>query len=143
MAKSAKLYSKSPSLKRGDDGEMGVHTPTEADGENMGAEGNPLPATEGQGQMPIQVHQSNERHELHHKHVHEHLAVHKRHEAEHATHSGDKKELHKRHESEIKSMHDRHHTELVEMHKRHAASHTEPKGKGEMKEAEPHSAKVE
>src|ERR1017187_8676058 len=102
MAKSDRLYKDSPKLERGEDGDVGVKKPSEADGEDMGTSGK-------EGEMPVAVHHSAERHELHHRHVHEALALHRRHETEHATHKGDKKPLHKKHEAEHKELHDRHH----------------------------------
>lgn len=81
MAKSDKLYSKSPSIERdSDSGKVGVKKPTKADGEDMGIEGpanpnNPDPA------MPVQVHQ---------------------------THEEAVQEMHSRHEQELKDMHKRH-----------------------------------
>lgn len=115
MAKSDTLYKDSPALKRDDKGKVGVEKPSEADGENMGIEGNPLPGSEGK--MPIQA---SERREMKHKHVTEHLAQHHRQETEHENHAeGDKKELHKKHEAEHKEMTERHHEEFRAMHKRH------------------------
>lgn len=123
MAKSSKLYKDSPSLKRGEDGDVGVQKPSEADATDMGLAGE---TGQGEGaeqaQMPIETHQAHERRETKHRHVHEHLAMHHRHEMEHVTHTGDKKELHKKHEAEHADMHDRHHQEVKTMHKRHEKS---------------------
>lgn len=89
MAKAQKLYEKSPSLKRNEDGDMEVHKPTEADGQDMGTEGSPLPGSDGK--MPIEAHQA------------ERKSMHKRHEEElkdmHDRHRKDLAEMHKRHES--------------------------------------------
>lgn len=119
MSKSNKLYSDSPSLKRGEDGEVGVQKPSEADADNMGVGG-----SDEQGdpaQMPIDTHQEGERREMKHRHVGEHLAQHHRHETEHSTHKGDKAELYKKHEAEMADMHKRHQEEMASMHKRHGA----------------------
>lgn len=55
MAKAEKLYNKSPSIAKDEDGKPGIKRPTEADGVDMGTEGNPLPNSDGK--MPIEVHQ--------------------------------------------------------------------------------------
>lgn len=142
MAKSQIMYKDSPTTKRGADGKVGVSRPTQADNENAATAGNPLPGAPESGDMALNVHQANERHEIHHKHVAEHLDTHRRHESEHMSHKGgDKAEMHKRHEKEMKEMHDRHHTEIVSMHKRHAEAAGPPES--EMAEAKPHSSKVE
>jgi hypothetical protein len=95
MAKSDKLYDKSPRLKRDkESGEMGIHKPTEADAENMGVAGNPLP-TDGSGEIPMEVHQAMA--SMHDRHSKEMKDMHKRHEDEH-------KDMHKRHQKEVKHM---------------------------------------
>jgi len=59
MAKSDKLYSKSPSIAKDDEGKVGIKRPSEADAEDMGIEGNPL---EGAGDgMPVDAHQIHEK----------------------------------------------------------------------------------
>lgn len=87
MAKSSKLYNKSPTISRDEDGKTGISRPTTADGENMGTEGNPLP---GSGEeMPIHIKQFKDMHE---RHLQEAKDMHKRHEKEHekltADHAG-------------------------------------------------------
>lgn len=89
--KSAKLYNDSPSLKRDkNSGEVGVKKPSEADAEDMGISGSPLPESDG-GDMPVQVEQMRDRHETEMKDMH------KRHEDEH-------KDMNKRHIKEVKNM---------------------------------------
>lgn len=93
MSKSGKLYSDSPSLKRDkESGSVGVSKPSEADGENMGTEGSPLPGG-GEG-MPVQVEQMHGRHEkemkdMHARHETEHKDMNKRHLKEHKKLMGD------------------------------------------------------
>lgn len=95
MAKSSKLYKDSPSLKRGESGEMGIEKPSDSDKEDMGLSGNPLPG--GGDGMPVDAHQA-EREEMGKKHVQEHKDMNKRqekeHEAMHARHTAkpDKEE---------------------------------------------------
>lgn len=92
-SKSSKLYSDSPSLKRDEEsGKVGVEKPSEADGENMGTEGNAIPGSGGE--MPVGG-------------------------EEHKAKMDEVKELYKRHEEEHTSMADRHKKSLEEMHKRH------------------------
>lgn len=118
MSKSEKLYKDSPKLERGEDGEMGVKKPSEADKENMGASGNPLPGSSGE--MPIEMVHQGQRREMHHRHATEHLAMHHRQETEHAAHKGgDKKKLHGHHEKEMMELHTKHHEEMVSLHKKH------------------------
>lgn len=125
MNRSAKLYADSPRLKRDEEsGSMKESRPSEdmpggnpADNENAGVAGNPIPGTPGE--MPIEASQSHERHEMHHKHMTEHMQIHRRHELEHATHKGDKAPLHRVHEKEQKEMHDRHQAEMKIVHKKH------------------------
>lgn len=124
MSKSEKLYKNSPSLKRGEDGDVGIKKPSEADAENMGVAGDTN--ENSPGEMPINVHQAAERHDMHHKHVHEHLQMHGRHEQEHMTGKEEKGNMHKKHETEMKDMHGRHQEEMKSLHKRHNVS-TEPK----------------
>lgn len=90
MAKSEKLYSKSPELKRGEDGKVGISKPDAADKTDMGLEGNPLPQdSESDAGMPVQVKQVSDMHE---RHIQEMKDMHKRHQKEHeklaADHSG-------------------------------------------------------
>lgn len=90
MSKSNKLYSKSPSIKRGADGSPGVSSPTEADSENMGIGGDDVQGN--QTQMPVDTEQLD--------------GTHKRHQTE-------AKDMHKRHEDETKDMHKRHLKEVA------------------------------
>lgn len=90
MAKSDKLYSDSPSLKRDkDSGEVGIKKPSEADAQNMGIEGSELPGA-GDG-MPVQVEQMHGRHEKEFKDMH-------------ARHEAELKDTHKRHLKEAKAV---------------------------------------
>lgn len=94
MAKSAKLYGDSPSLKRDkESGAVGVKKPSEADAQDMGTEGNPLPG--GGDGMPVAVGQAME--DMHGRHDKEMKDMHKRHEDEH-------KDMHKRHQKEVKKL---------------------------------------
>lgn len=87
MTKSEKLYSKSPTIKRGESGKVSVEKPTPAAATDMGLEGNPLPGDDGE--MPIQVKQTTDMHE---RHIQEMKDMHKRHQKEHeklaSDHSG-------------------------------------------------------
>lgn len=78
MAKSDKLYNKSPEIKKGEDGKPGIHRPTPAAKEDIGLAGNPTSGSEGE--MPIQVKQT---HDMHERHIQEMKDMHKRHEKEH------------------------------------------------------------
>jgi hypothetical protein len=91
MAKSEKLYKDSPRVERDkESGEVGITRPSEADAEDMGIDGNPLPG--GGDGMPVQVEQMHDRHKK------EMSDMHKRHEDE-------AKDMHKRHQKEVsKSM---------------------------------------
>lgn len=86
VQKSDKLYKKSPSIKRGDNGKVGISRPTEADSEDMGVSGNPLPGTEGQ--MPISIEQLKS--DMHERHMTELKDMHKRHMGEYEKLSGPK-----------------------------------------------------
>lgn len=86
MAKSDKLYSKSPKIEKDGDGKPGISKPTEADAEDMGIGGDNLQGD--QDQMPVQVEQMHKRH------------------------STEVKDMHKRHEDEAKDVHKRHQKEL-------------------------------
>lgn len=77
MAKSAKLYSDSPKLKKDDTGKVGVEKPSEATKEDIGASGNPLPGTDGE--MPVHT----EHQEMMERHASEIKDMHKRHGKEH------------------------------------------------------------
>lgn len=89
MAKSDKLYSKSPSIKKDADGKAGISKPSEADAEDMGIGGDD--AEGNQTQMPVDVQQVGD--------------TQKRHMTE-------MKDMHKRHEDESKDMHKRHTKEI-------------------------------
>ena len=89
MAKSEKLYKDSPTMKRGEDGHMGVHKPKEADKEDMGLAGGEI---EGAGNgMPVHAKMA----EMHKRHHEEMKSMHGRHESEAA-------DMHKRHQKEAK-----------------------------------------
>jgi hypothetical protein len=88
-SKHDKLYSKSPSVKKDENGKPGVHKPSKADGESMGTEGNPLPG--GGDGMPVQAHQ----HEMNDRHHKEMKSMHER-------HASEQHDMHKRHEDEHK-----------------------------------------
>lgn len=95
-SKSSKLYSDSPALKRDEEsGKVGVEKPSEADGENMGTEGNPIPGSDGK--MPVGG-------------------------DEHKADMDELKATHSRHEDEQKSMFQRHKKDLEELHKRQEKS---------------------
>lgn len=87
MAKSDKLYSKSPKIEKDGDGKPGISKPKEADAEDMGIGGDD---TEGnQTQMPVQVEQMHKRHSTEIKDMHK-------------RHQDETKDAHKRHEKELK-----------------------------------------
>lgn len=91
MVDHKKLYDKSPSIKKDEDGKPGIQKPTKATGEDIGTEGNPLPGSDGK--MPIDTHQAE----------HEELA--KRHVKE-------LEDMHKRHKEDYHNMNKRHHKAL-------------------------------
>lgn len=78
--KSDKLYGDSPTVKRGEDGEMSVKKPSDGGAEDPGA-------TMG----PIKEEHEAERTSMHKRHEEEQKSMHER-------HSKDMKEMHKRHE---------------------------------------------
>lgn len=88
---------------------MSVKKPTEADSQDMGLSGNPLPGEDGK--MPI-----NEQHEA------ERSSMHKRHEEE-------QKAMHERHRKDMSEMHKRH-------EKAHKEPETEKTGSEEIKKIE-------
>lgn len=88
MAKSDKMYSSSPSIKKGEDGKPGIQKPTPASTEDAGLSGNPLPGSEGE--MPIHIKQITD---MHARHNQEMKDMHKRHESEHKTLSEDHAQL--------------------------------------------------
>lgn len=76
MAKSDRMYSKSPKIEKDDKGKPGIKKPSEATKEDIGLSGNPSP---GAGtSMPIDVHET-ERLDLGKRHVDELKDMHKRH----------------------------------------------------------------
>lgn len=89
MAKSDKMYSKSPKLERNEKGDVGIKKPTQADGENMGVSGDDEQGNPAS--MPIHPEQVDEMQKRHMKEM---------------------KDTHARHEGEIKDMHKRHHKEV-------------------------------
>lgn len=84
MAKSDKLYSKSPKMERDDNGDMEVRKPS-TDGAAPGEDGS---NAEMQGEGPE-------------AHTEERASMHKRHETE-------LKDMHKRHQKDVEEMHGRH-----------------------------------
>lgn len=84
MAKSDKMYKDTPSIKKDGDGKAAIKKPSDADKENMGLSGSPLPDSGSNDGMPIQVGEMHDRHQK------------------------EMKDTHKRHEEEIKDMHKRH-----------------------------------
>lgn len=93
MAKSAKLYKDSPSIQKDEDGKPGIKKPSEATGENMGTEGNPIPGSDGK--MPVNAEHESERKSMHKRHEEELSSMHER-------HGKDVAEMHKRHEKASK-----------------------------------------
>lgn len=83
--KSDKLYSSSPTIKRGSDDKVGVSKPTKADAENMAVSGNPLPGGQD-GEMPLHIKQFVD---MHDRHEQEMKDMHKRHQKEHEMLSKD------------------------------------------------------
>lgn len=93
--KSKKLYGKSPKIEKDKDGKASMaKEPSEAEGESMGTEGNPLPGSEGK--MPVHASHEAERKSMHKRHEEEQHAMHERHEK-------DMTEMHKRHEKATKT----------------------------------------
>lgn len=92
MSKSSKMYEKSPSIKKNEEGKPGISAPTQADAEDMGVAGNPLPGSEGEDNIAVQ--QVSE--------------THKRHAVE-------MKDMHKRHVDEVGDMHKRHLKEIAKV----------------------------
>lgn len=96
MAKSDKLYAKSPKIEKDDKGKPGIKKPEKADAEDMGVSDNKT-------EMPVDVHEQ------------ERQSMHKRHEEE-------LKSLQEGHHKAVGDMNSRHEKDLKEMHKRHAGS---------------------
>lgn len=88
MAKSDKMYEKSPKIEKDEKGKPGIKKPSKADAEGMGIEGSPLKGA-GDG-MPVDIHEK------------ERMSMHKRHQEE-------TQAMHDRHEKDLKEMHGRHH----------------------------------
>ena len=88
MSKSSKMYSSSPSIKKGEDGKPGIQKPTPAAATDAGFEGNPLPGSDGE--MPFDIKQI---HVMHERHGQEMKDMHKRHESEHKTLAEDHAKL--------------------------------------------------
>lgn len=88
------LYDETPSMKRDDDGKMGVKKAEKKPESKSGSES-------ASSSLPVHV-----------MHAHERQSMHARHEMEHSVHDtgkgGDKKEMHVRHQKEMKDMHTRH-----------------------------------
>ena len=62
---------------------------------------------------------ADERQEMAHRHVAEHMAMHRRHERDHMAAKEELKPMHDRHEKEFAEMHARHESEFKAMHDRH------------------------
>lgn len=87
------LYDETPSMKRGDDGKMGVKKSEK----KTPAKSEDVSASFG---LPMHV-----------MHAHERQSMHARHEMEHGAHGpgkGSKTEMYSRHQKEMKDMHARH-----------------------------------
>lgn len=109
MARSDKLYDRSPELKRGEDGKVDVKKAEKAE-----------EAGEGTPHMEKHMRHAHERRDMKHRHIKEHMDMHHKHETEHENHKeGDKAEMHGRHHEELKNMHTRHEKEMKENHGRH------------------------
>lgn len=88
MAKSDKMYSKSPKIEKDSEGKVGIKKPTEANAEDMGVSGNPLPGSDGK--MPIEIHEKTQ--DMVERHAAEISDLHKRHAKEFKKLHGDKEE---------------------------------------------------
>ena len=100
MGMKDRMYKKSPSMSRGDDGEMEVSRKEKSkdhEEKHGGTAGTEEP-------IPAHVRHAHERHMMHAKHENEH-AMHDHHEM------GDKSEMHGRHQKEMEDMHARHEKE--------------------------------
>ena len=114
--KTDRMYAKSRTIGKDEDGNPTVQDVDKTAGaQNLGGQ------EHGDAGSPdIAVRQAHERHELHHRHVQERLAMHRRQEVEHAANkSGDKSAMHARHEAELADMQKRHLDEFTAMHDRH------------------------
>lgn len=78
MAKSDKLYSHSPSVKKDADGKAKLDKPSKTMMDSTGLGGNPLPP-DGAAEMPLHVKQYADMHERHHTELKD---MHKRHQKE-------------------------------------------------------------
>ena len=93
MARSGDLYKSSPTMKRGEDGNMGVSKPAAASGEQGAGANMAAGAEDGSidgAAMKPHVEAMHERHmremkDMHKRHEDEHGDMHKRHQKEHAT----------------------------------------------------------
>ena len=104
MARKDRMYGKSPSLKRGESGEVEVEHHVKKEHE-AGADG-AIREGESKEAMPAHVRHAQERRHMHERHETEHALHDYAHEGE------DKHEMHGRHEKEIADMHKRHEKEL-------------------------------
>lgn len=86
--KSEKMYKDSPKIEKDEEGKPGIKKPTQADGENMGVEGNPAPGSDGE--MPIDTHEKMQ--DMVERHASELKDLHKRHGKEHEKLAGKKEE---------------------------------------------------
>lgn len=84
MVKSERMYSTSPVIKRGEDGNLGIFRPSPASMDDMGLRGQTGSYGGGDNvsEMPVQTKQIMERMALHKKHEAERTGMHSKHEAE-------------------------------------------------------------
>jgi len=139
-ARSERMYGKSPTMKRGESGDMEI-VKHEKKAPEAGAEG-AMQGKDGTEALPSHVRHAHERRELKHQHMSEHHAIHHRHQIEHSHHDegghGGKEKLHERHARELSELHDKHHKEHKTMYKRHEKElgESETVHKKEMKKEE-------
>jgi hypothetical protein len=130
MAKSDKLYSDSPSIKKDKEGKTAVKRPSQAEPADQSQAGATPGVEDPADTTSPDIHQS-ERREVHNKHAKEAMDMHHRHEMEHQVHKGDKKELHKKHLEEHEAMHRRQEQEMAEMQSRQEANPAVGGGEGQ------------
>ena len=114
-SRAERMYGKSPTMKRGEDGDMEISR-IEKDSKKAGGD-EALKETDNKDAMETHVRHLKERHDMHSRHEHEHAM----HDVAGKT---DKKLVHQRHEKEMKEMHSRHEKELGETeHQKEMQSH--------------------
>ena len=114
-SRAERMYGKSPTMKRGEDGDMEISR-IEKDSKKAGND-ETMKETDNHEVMPAHVRHVKERHDMHSRHEHEH-AMHD------AKGHKDKEDMHGRHEKEMKEMHNRHEKELGETeHQKEMQSH--------------------